>query len=114
MGLQTMTNDVTTTPPWEMPLTAARRLVRAVLCLLPKGRSLPEEIWARRHRGIVILLTAHVPVILGFGLFRGSGLAHAVAEALVPGGLAVAAMLAQHRKTQACLATSGCWRARRS
>ena len=107
MGLQMMTNEFTTTPPRKMRLAAVGRLVRTARRLLPEGRSLPEEIWARRHRGILILLAAHVPVILAFGLLRGSGLAHAVGEALVPGGLVVAATIAQHRKTQACLATFG-------
>jgi diguanylate cyclase (GGDEF)-like protein len=35
---------------------------------LPQGQLLPEHVLRRRHRGIVILLWAHVPVLLVFGL----------------------------------------------
>ena len=39
--------------------------------MLPQGRLLPDHLWRRRHRGIVILLWLHVPALLGFGLLRG-------------------------------------------
>jgi diguanylate cyclase (GGDEF)-like protein len=35
---------------------------------LPQGQLLPEHVLRRRHRGIVVLLWAHVPVLLAFGL----------------------------------------------
>jgi diguanylate cyclase (GGDEF)-like protein len=37
---------------------------------LPQGQLLPEHVLRRRHRGIVILLWAHVPVLLAFGLLE--------------------------------------------
>lgn len=46
---------------------ATRRVVRN----LPRGGALPDEIWWRRHRGIVALLWLHVPAIffMGQGFF---------------------------------------------
>ncbi len=35
---------------------------------LPQGQLLPEHVLRRRHRGIVVLLWAHVPLLFAFGL----------------------------------------------
>ncbi len=52
---------------------------------------LPDETWRRRHRVIVAIAWLHVPTIVGFGVWAGSTLDHALQEALV---VAVAAFLA--------------------
>ena len=39
--------------------------------MLPEGGSLPNEIWNRRHQGIVVLLWLHVAGIPVYGLLRG-------------------------------------------
>jgi diguanylate cyclase (GGDEF)-like protein len=36
--------------------------------LLPSGRALPARVWETRHRGIVLLLWAHVPFLFAFGV----------------------------------------------
>ena len=48
---------------------------------LPSGHGLPEGVWHRRHRGILLLLWTHVGALFVFALVRGFGVAHAVAEA---------------------------------
>ncbi len=48
---------------------------------LPTGRALPDDIWCRRHAGILVLLWAHVALIVIFGLLRGETLAHSSMEA---------------------------------
>ena len=60
---------------------AAQRAGRAGRGLLPTGQLLTPEVWARRHRGIVWLLWAHVAGIAVFAVVRDYGLAHAAAEA---------------------------------
>jgi diguanylate cyclase len=60
---------------------AARRAGRAGRGLLPTGQLLTPEVWARRHRGILWLLWAHVAGIAAFAVVRGYGLGHAAAEA---------------------------------
>jgi diguanylate cyclase (GGDEF)-like protein len=75
---------------------------------LPKGRSLPEEIWRRRHRGILVLLWAHAVGIACFGVLRGHGLAHSLSEATVVAGIALLASRQQlARGLQSGAATVG-------
>ena len=38
---------------------------------IPRGESIPEETWRSRHRGILVLLFAHVPFLFLLGLFDG-------------------------------------------
>lgn len=63
--------------------------------ILPQGRSLPEEVWARRHHVILLLLWFHAVALAGLALVFGQSPLHSLAE----GGLvAAAAMIAgSHR-----------------
>jgi hypothetical protein len=47
---------------------------------LPSGKGLPEEMWHRRHAGILLILWAHAAALFGFALVRGYGPVHAVVE----------------------------------
>jgi diguanylate cyclase (GGDEF)-like protein len=38
---------------------------------LPEGRRLQDEVWAQRHRGLTLLLWAHLPALYIFGVVRG-------------------------------------------
>ena len=58
---------------------------------LPEGRTLPEELWTRRHRGILILLWAHAVFIPAFALVRGYSLVHIAFEGAVVPALALVA-----------------------
>jgi diguanylate cyclase (GGDEF)-like protein/PAS domain S-box-containing protein len=60
--------------------------------LLPRGRLLSESEWARRHRGITVLVWIHVVGVAGFGLALDYGIVHSLVEAsiiAVPGVLAI-------------------------
>ena len=46
----------------------ARRFKRP--WFLPEGRRLSEEVWRQRHRGLTLLLWAHIPALFVFGLLR--------------------------------------------
>jgi diguanylate cyclase (GGDEF)-like protein len=72
---------------------AVTRAAHAARGVLPHGQLLTPEVWARRHRGIVVLLWAHVAALVAFGVARGKGLVHSVSEAAV---VAVFALLAAH------------------
>ena len=75
---------------------------------LPRGRSLPLEVWAKRHRGILIFLWAHVPGLFVYALVRGVGLRHAVLEAAMPAVFALGAtMLRQERRWSTLAAVFG-------
>jgi diguanylate cyclase (GGDEF)-like protein len=88
-------------PAWCPPILsgmgetsgAVARAARTALGALPHGQLLTPEVWARRHRGIVVLLWLHVDGLAAFGVARGKGLAHSVSEAAV---VAVLALLATH------------------
>jgi diguanylate cyclase (GGDEF)-like protein len=63
--------------------------------VLPRGRRLPDEVWAERHVGLAVLLWMQAPALFGFALYRGYSLANA-AEAAAP--IAACAMVAvSHR-----------------
>src|SRR5688572_12661031 len=66
-------------------------LVARALMALPRGGSLGDEVWARRHHGIVLLLWAHVPAIVLFAQIMGDGALHGLVEASPAAVLAFAA-----------------------
>ena len=70
-------------PVW----TAATALKRA----LPRGQTLSEEAWARRHRAILVVLWLHVPLLVIVGAATGHGVVHSALEASVIALLAAGA-----------------------
>ena len=59
--------------------------------LLPQGRLLPDQVWSRRHRGLVRLLWLHVPALVLFGIARDKGIVHCLLEGQAIAALAVVA-----------------------
>ena len=84
------------------------RAMLAVRGALPHGQLLTPQVWARRHRGIVWLLWAHVAGLAGFAVVRGYGLVHGLQEAML---VAVFALAAAHpavgRRARASAAVLG-------
>jgi PAS domain S-box-containing protein len=85
-----------------------RSLWSRIVQALPRGHTLPDGAWERRHRGILILLWLHVVGIPVFGLAEGYGVVHSIGE----GGLvALPALLAStskaSRKVRAGLVSLG-------
>ena len=75
---------------------------------LPRGNTLPAEMWERRHRGIVALLAVHSLLIPLFGLARGVRPLHLVAESLiVPAATAYAAWPGAGRRVRTVAASVG-------
>jgi diguanylate cyclase (GGDEF)-like protein/PAS domain S-box-containing protein len=73
---------------------------------LPKGGALPDEVWAERHRWILILLFLHVPVVFGFALARGNGAAHGLLESSAVGAFGLAALAARRERRQSTVLTA--------
>ena len=74
---------------------------------LPEGRSLPDELWRRRHGGLVKLIWAHALGLPVFGLVRGFGL-HAVVDGLPLVAIALLAHWGRFgRRAQSALAAFG-------
>ncbi len=68
-GMATSTPD-----SWirSLGLQELQRTVGDVIRYVPRGESLPEETWEKRHRNILVLLLAHVPFLFALGTFTGT------------------------------------------
>ena len=66
---------------------------RVLVAALPRGRTLPPEVWARRHRTLVWLVWAHAVALPIFGMTRGYGLDHIAIDGLPIAVFGVAAMV---------------------
>ncbi|HEX4905078.1 MAG TPA: EAL domain-containing protein [Acidimicrobiales bacterium] len=62
-------------------MESMRLRVSGLLHELPRGKTLPDELWVRRQNGILLLLAAHVPGLFLYALYRGVGVVHAALEA---------------------------------
>ncbi|HWT92900.1 MAG TPA: EAL domain-containing protein [Solirubrobacteraceae bacterium] len=62
---------------------------------LPRGRTLPPDVWATRHRIMVRLVWLHALGLLIFGLARGYGLPHSLVEIVPVAGFAIIAASTQ-------------------
>ncbi|MCU1601671.1 MAG: diguanylate cyclase/phosphodiesterase, partial [Frankiales bacterium] len=79
-----------THPDTDSPLPWSTRLLRRPW-FLPEGRRLSEAVWAQRHRGLTVVLWAHLPLLFAFGMYRGVGLSD---DAVQVGVLLVPALAA--------------------
>jgi len=91
-----------------MRLRARLDALRVARDLLPRGRTLPLDVWASRHRCICVVLWLHVLGIAVFAVLRGHGLLHVLADVAVVAAAALAAgWNGFSRLTRSCLATFG-------
>jgi diguanylate cyclase (GGDEF)-like protein len=58
------------------------KLPERITNALPRGGSLPRDVWERRHRWILVLLWAHVPLLVGFAILRGFGVVHGLIQVI--------------------------------
>ena len=85
-------------------LAPAEPSVRArIRTFLPRGGTLPDDVWRTRHQGILILLWLHVPGLFVFGLATGSSAIHSLFEAAVVACPAVAAWLSTGRRRESTI-----------
>ena len=82
--------------------------MRSLANALPRLAGLPDELWERRHRGIVAVLWLHVPALAAYGLLTGRTVTHMVVD-LAP--LVITALLAGSRRlsrrSRSCVAALG-------
>ena len=83
------------------PLRAARDVLRRIPAALPDGKSLPDQLWLRRHRAILLLLWLHVPAITLFAVAGGYDVGHSLVEgslvAIVAATATVAGRMTRNR-----------------
>ncbi len=81
---------------------------RSIRNALPEGRTLPEELWTRRHKGILVVLWVLAGLIPVFALARGVSIAHTIPEAAIGPVLALlATTTALTRRQRSVAATLG-------
>ncbi len=83
-------------------------LIQKLLGWLPRGSMLPDAVWARRHRGILVLLWLHVPALFVYALLQGQRVGHSLIEAAAVAAFgAVALALRSERRASTVVASLG-------
>src|SRR3954465_232117 len=80
--------------------------LRAVRPALPQGRTLPDDVWLRRHRWMLKLLWAHALALPLLGLLRGYGIAHTLGHAVPMVACGLAATHYSDRRREASVLVS--------
>ena len=94
-------------PPVPISAPAVRqRAVRWATRLLPGGGTVPDDVRARRHRGILTLLWLHVPALVVFALVMGESLLHGLVEGGIVALPALAALALRRRRREATMAAA--------
>jgi|SRR5215204_577772 len=52
----------------------------AAMAALPRGRTLPEEVWLRRHRWMTLLVWSQAIMLTTYGLLAGQAIPHSLLE----------------------------------
>jgi signal transduction histidine kinase len=86
------------------PIARAVALVRDYL---PRGNTLDDETFRRRHLLLCWVLGLHVPALFVFGLYQGFGVQHSAVEVAVPLATLAFARMARNRRVAAFFVTAG-------
>ena len=84
-----------------------RRAIRTMLDYLPRGNTLDEESFRRRHLLICWILGLHLPALFVFGVWQGYGVRHSALEIAIPAFCLVFARMARNRRLAAFFVTAG-------
>ena len=75
---------------------------------LPRGRTLPDAAWQRRHKALLRLLWLHVPIVLAYGLAGDTPIGDVLVETAIVAVLGAAATLVgNNREAGAALVSVG-------
>jgi len=78
-----------------------------LLAYLPRGNTLDQKVWQRRHVFLQWILLLHVVGLYVFGLWRGFGSAEVATAMVAPFACLVAGRLVPHRRLASLLITAG-------
>jgi signal transduction histidine kinase len=84
-----------------------RRAIGIALDYLPRGNTLDDESFRRRHLLMCWILALHIPPLFAFGLWQGYDVGHMVLEVAPPTAGLVFARLARNRRLAAFFVTFG-------
>ena len=91
----------------EAPRGALSRAVDLVRRYLPRGNTLDDNIFQRRHLFLCWVLGLHIPALIAFGLWNGFPISHLLIEMTVPAACVVFARVARNRRLGAFYVTAG-------
>jgi diguanylate cyclase (GGDEF)-like protein/PAS domain S-box-containing protein len=90
------------------PTTGTRGALVRLRAWLPRGQTLPDDVWLRRHHALVVLLIAQGIGLGIFGFFEGYGVGHTIAHVSVIAPIAIAALVLEaHRRWAGVLVAVG-------
>ena len=78
-----------------------------LLAYLPRGNTLDDRSWHRRHAFLQALLLLHLPLLFAFGLFMGRSAWYTLGVLSVPAALLVLGRLVRQRRPASVLITAG-------
>jgi signal transduction histidine kinase len=90
--------------PHRGPVGRAYAFVRDYL---PRGNTLDDETFRRRHLLLCWILGLHVPALFAFGVAQGFGVNHSALEVAVPVACLAFARVARNRRLAAFFVTAG-------
>jgi signal transduction histidine kinase len=82
-------------------------LLSMLLAYLPRGNTLDEQVWHRRHVFLQWVLLLHVVGLYVFGVWRGFGSAYVATALVAPFACLVVGRLVPHRRLASLLITAG-------
>jgi signal transduction histidine kinase len=74
---------------------------------LPRGNTLDDRAWHKRHVFLQAVLLLHLPVLFAFGMFMGRSLVGTLAALSIPAACLVFGRLIQQRRPASVLITAG-------
>jgi signal transduction histidine kinase len=78
-----------------------------LLAYLPRGNTLDDRAWHKRHLFLQALLLLHLPCLFVFGVYMGRSAWDTIVVLSVPAGCLVLGHLIKHRRTASVLITAG-------
>src|SRR3979411_97534 len=87
--------------------TSKEKMVSAVLEYLPRGNTLSDEAWSKRHLLLQWVLLLHVPALFLFGVLRGYRVQDVAAAVAVPFALLLVSRLMRTRRLASFFITAG-------
>jgi signal transduction histidine kinase len=84
-----------------------RRAIRTMIDYLPRGNTLDDETFRRRHLLMCWVLGLHLPALFAFGVWQGYGVEHSALEIATPAVCLAFARVARNRRLAAFFVTAG-------
>jgi diguanylate cyclase (GGDEF)-like protein/PAS domain S-box-containing protein len=88
-------------------LARIRAAAAAVRAALPRGRTLPDSVWARRHKGMLWLLWTQAIGIPVYAILQGYPAGHSLAEASAVAAMAALGTFKGSRRAQSVMVSLG-------